>query len=143
MVPWFQAQNDMKTPLRVSVMTVCVNAVLNILAVVLLPVEWRHVGLAASTVICAALGCVLLVAFARRRNGRLGLSSSIKPIGSMLIAAVFMATVLFILSPVLVSKMNDIVALGILIVVGMSSYAVASLVLLRGQVKSLLKRRRA
>ena len=143
MVPWFQAQNDMKTPLRVSVMTVCVNAVLNILAVVLLPVEWRHVGLAASTVICAALGCVLLVAFARRRNGRLGLSSSIKPIGSMLIAAVFMAIVLFVLSPVLVGKMNDIVALGILIVVGMSSYAVASLVLLRGQVKSLLKRRRA
>ena len=143
MVPWFQAQNDMKTPLRVSVMTVCVNAVLNVLAVVLLPVEWRHVGLAASTVICAALGCVLLVAFARRRNGRLGLSSSIKPIGSMLIAAVFMAIVLFVLSPVLVGKMNDIVALGILIVVGMSSYAVASLVLLRGQVKSLLKRRRA
>ena len=61
----------------------------------------------------------------------------------MLIAAVFMATVLFILSPVLVGKMNDIVALGILIVVGMSSYTVASLVLLRGQVKSLLKRRKA
>ena len=61
LVPYFQAQNDMKTPLRVTVKTVCLNAALNILAVALLPVEWRHVGLAASTSVCALVGCVLLV----------------------------------------------------------------------------------
>ena len=49
LVPWFQAQKDMKTPLAVSVKMVFLNATLNILAVWLLPVEWRHVGLAAST----------------------------------------------------------------------------------------------
>ena len=61
LIPFFQAQGDMRTPLRVSVQTVFLNATLNVLAVVLLPVEWRHVGLAASTSLCALVGCVLLV----------------------------------------------------------------------------------
>lgn len=61
LIPFFQAQGDMKTPLRVSVQTVFLNAALNVLAVALLPIEWRHVGLAASTSFCALVGCVLLV----------------------------------------------------------------------------------
>ena len=61
LIPFFQAQNDMKTPLRISVQTVFLNAVLNVLAVILLPVEWRHVGLAASTSLCALVGCVLFL----------------------------------------------------------------------------------
>ena len=59
LIPFFQAQNDMRTPLRISVETVILNAALNILAVVLLPVEWRHVGLAGSTSFCALAGCLL------------------------------------------------------------------------------------
>jgi len=61
LIPFFQAQNDMRTPLMVSVKTVILNAFLNVLAVVLLPQEWRHVGLAASTSFCAVVGCVLFV----------------------------------------------------------------------------------
>ena len=61
LIPYFQAQGDMKTPLRVSVQTVVLNAVLNVLAVACLPVEWRHVGLAASTSLCALVGCILFV----------------------------------------------------------------------------------
>ena len=61
LIPFFQAQGDMKTPLRISVQTVFLNAALNVLAVVFLPVEWRHVGLAASTSLCALVGCVLFV----------------------------------------------------------------------------------
>ena len=61
LIPFFQAQRDMKTPLRVTVKTVCLNAVLNILAVVFLPEEWRHVGLAASTTLCALVGCILFI----------------------------------------------------------------------------------
>ena len=140
MVPWFQAQNDMKTPLRVSLITVLVNATLNILAVVLLPEEWRHVGLAASTVICAAIGCALLIAFAIKKNGSLGLSSSLRPLASMLVAAVLMAVVLFAVRPFF-ANMHRVLGLGILIAIGMFTYAVASLVLLRGQVKALLRRR--
>ena len=61
LIPFFQAQGDMRTPLRISVETVVLNAVLNILAVVLLPQEWRHVGLAASTSLCALVGCILFL----------------------------------------------------------------------------------
>ncbi len=60
LVPFFQAQGDMKTPLRVTLVTVILNATLNVLAVLLLPQEFRHVGLAASTSFCALIGCILL-----------------------------------------------------------------------------------
>ena len=61
LIPFFQAQNDMKTPLRVSMQTIVLNAILNVLAVVFLPIEWRHVGLAASTSFCAFVGCILFI----------------------------------------------------------------------------------
>ena len=95
LVPWFQAQNDMKTPLRTSVYTVCLNAVLNILAVFCLPVEWRHVGLAASTTLCAGCGCILLAYAARRRNGTLGLRRLVGPVAKMLVGSALMAVAIF------------------------------------------------
>ena len=68
LIPFFQAQGDMATPLRVSVATVVLNAALNVLAVVLLPQEWRHVGLAASTSLCALVACLLFVG-CMKKNG--------------------------------------------------------------------------
>ncbi len=91
LVPWFQAQNDMKTPLKVSVWTVCMNASLNILAVFCLPVEWRHVGLAASTVLCSMCGVAFLAVAAHRRNGSLGMSKLAVPVMKMLVGSVIMA----------------------------------------------------
>ena len=91
LVPWFQAQNDMKTPLKVSVWTVCMNASLNILAVLCLPVEWRHVGLAASTVLCSMCGVAFLALAAHRRNGSLGMSKLAVPVMKMLVGSVIMA----------------------------------------------------
>ena len=69
LIPFFQAQSDMKTPLRISVQTVILNAILNVLAVVFLPVEWRHVGLAASTSLCALVGCLLFLRALRIGRG--------------------------------------------------------------------------
>lgn len=94
LVPWFQAQNDMKTPLRISIWTVCLNAVLNILAVACLPVEWRHVGLAASTVLCAGCGCALLARAARRMNGTLGLRRLVAPVAKMILGSAAMVGVI-------------------------------------------------
>ena len=140
LVPWFQAQGDMKTPLRVSVGTVCLNATLNIIAVVTLPVEWRHVGLAASTVFCAAAGCVALIVLARRKNGRIGLSSCMMPIVKIAIAAIAMAGVIAVLRPVV--KLNAVFSLGVLIVVGGVSYCAFALVMMPDALKKALKRRR-
>jgi putative peptidoglycan lipid II flippase len=147
LVPWFQAQNDMKTPLRVTVYTVVVNAGLNILAVWLLPVEWRHVGLALSTVLCAAIGCALLVAIARRRNGSLGLRKAFGMLGApgpllkMLGASILMGFAVAAAKP-LVAKGPALIALVVLIALGAVVYGVLSLLLMRGQVREFLRRSR-
>ncbi len=134
MVPWFQAQNDMKTPLRVSVATVCMNATLNILAVWLLPVEWRHVGLAISTVICAATGCALLVVLARRLNGPLGLAGSVGPLAKMLAASLAMGAAVAAARP-LVAGFPAVAALAALISLGAAVYGLLSLVAMRDQLR--------
>ena len=85
----------MKTPLAVSVKMVFLNATLNILAVLLLPEEWRHVGLAASTVFCAGVACVWLAVLARRRNGALGLATLVRPVGRTLVASAAMGAALW------------------------------------------------
>ncbi len=138
LVPWFQAQNDMATPLRVSLATVGLNAVLNILAVWLLPVEWRHVGLAASTVVCAAAGCALLAALARRRNGTLGLAQVAKPIATILGASVAMGVAVSAARP-LVASLPPVAALAALILLGAAVYGILSFILLRDQLKKAIR----
>ena len=149
LVPWFQAQNDMKTPLRVSLMTIVLNAALNILAVFLLPEAWRHVGLAASTVLCALVGCLLLAGFARRRGGPLGLAACGAPVVRMLAAALAMALVLCALRPVLANLLaglaqtpRRLVSLAVLIAAGGLTYGVLALALLPGLARGVFRRRR-
>jgi len=121
MVPWFQAQNDMKTPLRVSVYTVLLNATLNVLAVIFLPVEWRHVGLAVSTVICAGVGVGLLLVLAVRKNGALGLGATLPSLVRILGASAVMAGILAVVRARL-ANLHPILGLGLEIALGMAVY---------------------
>lgn len=141
MVPWFQAQNDMKTPLKVSMVTVGVNATLNILAVFLLPEEWRHVGLAASTVVCALVGAVLLVWKARRRNGRTGLRHIVVPLAKMTAAALAMALCLKALEPHLMGCAAPI-RLGLLISMGGAVYFGIMFLTMRQELKLIRRNKR-
>ncbi len=127
LTPWFQAQKDMKTPLAVSVKMVFLNATLNVLAVFLLPVEWRHVGLAASTVFCAGVACVWLAVLARRKNGALGLVALVRPVGRTLAASAAMGAALWAARAGLVScgwtgVWANVVQLGMLVVFGAMVY---------------------
>ncbi len=149
LVPWFQAQNDMKTPLRVTLQTVGLNAALNILAVTLLPEEWRHVGLAASTVVCAGVACGLLLRKARRLNGTLGLARCLAPLARVLVASAVMAAAIVLLRPVaaagcgrLGARLGPVVALAALIACGLLAYGACALVLMRDQIRGLRLRRR-
>lgn len=128
LVPWFQAQNDMKTPLRVSVYTVFLNAAFNLLAVFCLPEEWRHVGLAASTVLCSAAGCALLVFAARRRNGPLMLFSIVPFIAKIIVGCLVMACVIIYISRVMGSY-GGIAVLAVAIPAGAASYFVSMAVM--------------
>ena len=94
LVPWFQAQNDMKTPLKVSVSAVVLNMALNLCAVLLLPLEWRHVGLAASTVLCSGLSVAALSVLAKRMNGDMGYASLLPDLARIAAAAAAMGVVL-------------------------------------------------
>ena len=132
LVPWFQAQNDMKTPLRVSLCTVAMNATLNILAVVLLPQEWRHVGLAGSTVVCAGAGCALLAVAARRKNGALGLGAIA---GDLIWIAISSLTMGFAVwkAKALFTDVNAIVALAAQIVLGAAVYGALTFKMICGR----------
>ena len=134
-VPWFHAQGDMKTPLKVSVRMVVLNALLNVIAVAALPVEWRHVGLAASTVLCAAIGAALLVALARRRNGSLGLAAIAWPVAKITAASVAMALAIVVVRRFL-PEMPRIFSLSALIAAGAATYALLALLLMRREAKA-------
>ena len=121
LIPWFQAQKDMKTPLRVSAWTVVLNATLNVLALVLLPQEWRHVGFAASTVVCAAAGCVLLGFFARRSGGLSALADAVPSVVRILAASAAMAVALWFLKPAL-GGLGGVAALAAEVAVGAAAY---------------------
>lgn len=141
LVPWFQAQSDMKTPLKVSVWTVCLNATLNIMAVAMLPVEWRHVGLAASTVLCAGAGCAALAVFARRKNGSLGLAAACaKPVAKIAVASLAMAAAIAFVRPHV--NLGVVFSLAVLIFAGMVAYVAFAAVLMPDALKKALKRRR-
>ncbi|MBQ7251680.1 MAG: murein biosynthesis integral membrane protein MurJ [Kiritimatiellae bacterium] len=99
LAPWFHAQNDMKTPLRVSVRMVFANFALNLLSVLCLPVEWRHVGIAGATVVSSAASCAWLLALARKRNGPLGFAALLRPLARIALAAAAMGGVLLVAAP--------------------------------------------
>ncbi len=89
-LPWFYAQKDMKTPLRVSLVMVGANAVLNILLVLTLPVEWKHAGIAGSTVLCALVACIVLAWKAHLANGLMGFGRLVGPCVKMGLSALLM-----------------------------------------------------
>ena len=130
LIPWFQAQSDMKTPLRVSVCTVVLNAALNVLALVLLPQEWRHVGFAASTVVCSATGFALLCFAARKDGGLAALAGSLPAVLRILFAVAAMSAMLLIAKPFF-SDANRILALAAEIAFGGATYAAIAFPLLR------------
>ena len=131
LVPWFHAQGDMKTPLRVTATTVVANATLNVAAVVFLPVEWRHAGLAASTVVCAAAGCAMLAAAAARSGRPCGLSSALPETAKIAVASVAMAAAVALLRALLAARFQDsalsrqgsVANLAVLVAAGVAAYA--------------------
>ena len=151
LTPWFQAQKDLKTPLKVAVRMVFLNAALNIAAVFGLPVEWRHVGLAGSTVLCAGISCLWLALIARRQNGPLGWNRLVRPVGLMVVASLLMVGVLLVLRPFLTpfasrSTTGEILVMAAYVLTGVVVYfAFMGLVgrdVLRGLVRDFRPRRK-
>lgn len=69
--PLFYAQHDTLTPMRVSAGAVALNVVLNVAFVLTWPTEWKHAGIAVSTVLSSLVASVVLARLAARRLGAL------------------------------------------------------------------------
>lgn len=70
-VPGFYSLQDMRTPLRVGFRAVALNIALDILFILVLPLEFKHGGIALATVIAAIFNVVTLTLILQRRIGRL------------------------------------------------------------------------
>ncbi len=129
-LPWFYAQKDMKTPLRVNLAMVGANAVLNILFVLTLPVGWKHAGIAGSTVLCALGACIGLAWKARQANGPMGFGRLVDPCVKMGLSALLMGAAVLGSRHVIVSFMGEgrlaeLVAVATAMIVAVVIYGVA------------------
>lgn len=88
--PLFYGMGDTRTPMRVAAAGVLLNLLLNVLFVLTWPVEWKHAGIASSTVICSAVSSFVLARIARRRIGAVGWPRIFTAIGRALAASAVM-----------------------------------------------------
>ena len=69
LTPAFYGMQDLKTPLKVSLIGVILNITLNITSVILLPQAWKHVGIALSTVVTSLFNTSILYVLLKKRIG--------------------------------------------------------------------------
>jgi putative peptidoglycan lipid II flippase len=144
--PVFYGLQDLKTPVRVSLVGLCLNVALNVTSVVLLPHGWKHVGIAGSTVVTSLVNAAMLAVILRRRAGFLHLSAVAWP----LIRAVACATAMALAArgahglcmrwaPVwgLHGKMAEIAAMGVTVVVGVLVYGGLMVLVSRGELREM------
>ncbi|HOO20512.1 MAG TPA: murein biosynthesis integral membrane protein MurJ [Kiritimatiellia bacterium] len=94
-VPAFYALQDTRTPVKVGLCAVTLNLTLNIVSALTLPEEWKHAGMAFSTVISEGFNGLVLAALLRRRLGAFGLRGILAGLGRALGAAAAMAATAF------------------------------------------------
>jgi len=94
-VPAFYALQDTRTPVKVGLCAVTLNLTLNIVSALTLPEEWKHAGMAFSTVISEGFNGLVLAALLRRRLGRFGIRGILAGLGRALGAAAAMAATAF------------------------------------------------
>jgi putative peptidoglycan lipid II flippase len=97
LAPGFYARQDMKTPVRIGVIAMVTNMVLNIIFVVPLHHFWLigHVGLALATAVSAFLNAILLFKGLRKQNIYQPQAGWLKFFTTLLVANVAMAITLF------------------------------------------------
>ncbi len=71
-VPAFYALQDPKTPVRIGIVTVLLNIVLSVAFMLTWPLEWKHAGIAAATVVSEFINGVWMSFIVHRRLGSIG-----------------------------------------------------------------------
>ncbi len=145
LTPSFFARHDTRTPVKVAMLTVAVNIVLNLI----LMVPLKHVGMALSTAV-AAWANVIVLARVLKQRGFFTIDARLKSrIPRIFAASLTMAAMLWAagraMAPWLDAHGTRAAALAVLIILGAATYAAATL--LTGaarpdELKAMLRRRR-
>jgi putative peptidoglycan lipid II flippase len=127
-VPTFYALDDTKTPVRISLLAVGINLVVNLIFIATFPADYRFVGLALGTAVSVSVSNSLLSYRLRRRLGGFQEFGVMASVGRCLLAAVVMgAAVWFVLPRVqqlfgTERLLSQAAALGSVIVLGLALY---------------------
>lgn len=131
LAPGFYARQDMKTPVRIGIIAMVSNMVLNLLFVLPLYLIWNigHVGLALATSASAFLNMGLLWHGLVKKGVYRSTSPWLKTLGQLGLANLVMAAVLLVLLPVMDGWaewlwLERVTALAALCLVGLVTYAV-------------------
>jgi len=148
LAPFFYAYKDTKTPMKVAILCVTINLVLNILFIFTWPVGYKHAGLACSTVISSTINCAILAHLIHKRYGTPQWKSIFMVLFKSLVAATFMTIAIKLTESSVINgissivpnqKAVDIISLLITITIGISVYTLISLVLNKTELRSLRK----
>ncbi len=141
--PACYAIGDTVTPVRVSLVAVALNVVLNVLFVVTWPAGWKHAGIALATVISSLVSVLLLVWLLRRKGCALKVRAMLGPYGGALAAAGVMAAAACLLHTWLATawlawgKSGQVAAMGVTLAASAVIYGGLVWVLCRGAVLEL------
>ncbi|MDA2933211.1 murein biosynthesis integral membrane protein MurJ [Acidobacteria bacterium AH-259-D05] len=98
-VPTFYALNDTRTPVRISMIAVFTNLVINLILVFwILPQEYRYVGLALGTALSVTLSHILLAKSFRQKLGSLQGYEVISTFSKTVVAAGVMGLIVYFLN---------------------------------------------
>lgn len=140
-VPAFYALQDTKTPVRIGVLAVGLNLILNITFILLLPEGIKHAGIALATVLAEAFSMISLALILQRRIGRpdwlrIGITA-----GRSLAAACLMGGCVFgvyRLFPA-VQKTEQVLAVAVSVAVGGVIYLIAGALLRLREIGELIR----
>jgi putative peptidoglycan lipid II flippase len=148
LAPFFYAYKDTKTPMKVAILCVTINLVLNIIFIMTWPIGYKHAGLACSTVISSTINCAILAYLIHKRYGNPQWKSIFTVLMKSMIAALFMIIAIKLTESCVINrissiflnqKASDIISLLIIITIGISVYAIISFILNKAELKSLRK----
>jgi putative peptidoglycan lipid II flippase len=146
LTPVFYGLQDLRTPVRVSLVGLTLNVALNVASVLLLPHGWKHVGIAGSTVVTSLVNGVTLAVILRRRAGFLRLSAVAWPVvravacaAVMAVAALCAHALCMRAAPLagLEGKLAELAAMGATVLVGVAVYGALMALVSRGELREM------
>ena len=107
MIPVFYSIQDVKTPVKIGLVVVFLNFILNLVSIYSLPEFWKHSGLALSTVISEGIGICLLMKCLIKKIPTLSLKGLLHKFFNILIRSLLMGVLVFIFFILLLDNFNS------------------------------------